>query len=101
MAKFGELVDSDVPVLIYFYEAGSEISKSVETILNDVADDIKDKAKIIKIDVDKNQKLVEALKIEEVPAFVLFKNAKMVWRQNGPQRKEVLVDILQKYSGRV
>ena len=49
MAKFGELISSEIPVLIDFYaEWEEEKSDDVHDILRDVAAALGDKAKVIK-----------------------------------------------------
>jgi thioredoxin 1 len=57
MSKFGELINAQVPVLIDFYTDWNESSVSMHPVIKDVAAALGDKAKVIKIDVDKNQEL--------------------------------------------
>ena len=64
MSKFGELINAQVPVLIDFYTEWNESSVSMHPVIRDVAAALGDKAKVIKIDVDKNQELAEALRIK-------------------------------------
>lgn len=96
MAKFGELIDLDIPVLIDFYKVGGD--PSMDSILNKVALRIGKKAKVIKIDIDKNRKLSEALKIKNLPTLVIYKNGEMVWRQEGSQEENSLISLLKNYS---
>ncbi len=56
MTKFGELISVDKPVLIDFYTDWNEVENSVDT-LRDVAAALGDKAKVIKIDIKKNETL--------------------------------------------
>ena len=61
MAKFGELISSDIPVLIDFYaEWEEENSDDVHDMLRDVAAALGDKARVIKIDIEKNETLANA-----------------------------------------
>ena len=55
MSKFGELIQAKTPVLIGFYADWNEQSGEIHPIIRDVAAALGDKAKVIKIDVDKNQ----------------------------------------------
>ena len=57
MSKFGELIDSDNPILLDFYNDWDKTSKSMHPVLKDVAAAIGNKGKVIKINVDKNNEL--------------------------------------------
>ena len=57
MAKFGELINSDLPILLDFYTEWNETSSSMRPVLRDVAAAIGDKGKVVKINVDKNNEL--------------------------------------------
>ena len=83
MSKFGELINTQVPVLIDFYTDWNESSVSMHPVIRDVAAALGDKAKVIKIDVDKNPKIASIYKVSGVPTFVLFKNGQQIWRQSG------------------
>ena len=67
MAKFGELINSDLPILLDFYTDWNETSSSMHPVLRDVAAAIGDKGKVVKINVDKNNELAQALRIKGLP----------------------------------
>ena len=50
MSKFGQLIDSEVPILLDFYTEWNESSTSMHPVLNEVAAAIGDKGKVIKIE---------------------------------------------------
>jgi thioredoxin 1 len=52
-------------------------------ILENVKKKVGENAMIIKIDVDKNQKLASEYRVTGVPTLMIFKNGKQVWRQSG------------------
>ena len=49
MAKFGELIKSDLPILLDFYTDWNESSSSMHPVLSDVAAATGDKGKFLKI----------------------------------------------------
>jgi len=96
MAKFSELINSDKPVLIDFHATWCGPCKMMGPILQDVAKKVDGRAKILKIDVDKNQGVAAKYQVQGVPTLMVFKNGKMVWRQSGVVPAHQLVEVLEK-----
>jgi thioredoxin 1 len=97
MSKFGELIDVEIPVLLEFFTQWDETSSEMHPVIKDVAAAIGDKAKVIKIDVDKNNDLAEALRIKGLPTFIIYKNGEMKWRQSGVEDANTLIGRIQEY----
>ena len=76
MSKFGELIDQNHPVLLDFYAEWNEQSTAMHPVLRDVAAALGDKGKVIKIDVDKNKELSQALRIKGLPTLMIYKKGK-------------------------
>lgn len=94
MSKFGDLIKSEVPVLVDFFTDWSESSQAMDLIIRDVAAALGDKAKVIKIDIDKNKELADALKIKTSPTLVIYKNSEMIWRNSGELDANTLIGKL-------
>lgn len=97
MSKFGDLINSPIPVLIDFYTEWNEQSVEMHPVIKHVAAAIGDKAKVIKIDIDKNPQLAEALRIKGIPTMMIYKDNKMVWRQSGDADANTLIAILKEH----
>ncbi|MEK9740268.1 MAG: thioredoxin domain-containing protein [Flavobacteriaceae bacterium] len=95
MSKFGELLDEKIPILLAFFKADPEDLFPMDSVLKDVAAALGDKGKVIKIDIDKNQKLSEALRVKVLPTLMIYKFSEMVWRQSGEQDANTLISLLQ------
>ena len=95
MSKFGELLDEKEPLLLAFYQQEDEDLSDMDRMLKDVAAPLGDKGKVIKINVDKNQKLSEALRVRVLPTFMIYKFSEMVWRQSGVQDANTLISLFQ------
>jgi len=94
MSKFGELINLEVPILLDFYADWDDSSKAMHPVLRDVAATIGDKGKVIKINVDQNNELSEALRVKELPTLMIYKSGEMVWRQSGEQDANTLINLI-------
>ncbi|MDH5605199.1 MAG: thioredoxin [Cyclobacteriaceae bacterium] len=83
MSKFSEIINSDKPVLVDFYADWCGPCKMQAPILKQLSAEINGKAKILKVDVDKNQAAAAKYGIRSIPTLVLFKKGKIVWQQAG------------------
>ena len=97
MSNFGELIDGEKPILLVFYEGVENEDDGIHRILNDVAAAVGDKGKVIKLDISKNPKLVEALRVKAAPTFTIYKSSEMVWRQSGEQDANTLIGLVSEY----
>lgn len=97
MSKFGELIDVEIPVLLDFFTDWNEQSSTMHAVLRDVAAALGDKAKVIKIDVEKNGELADALRVKAIPTLIIYKGGEMKWRQSGEQDANTLIGIIQQY----
>ena len=97
MSKFGELIDVEIPVLLDFFTDWNDQSTDMHAVLRDVAAALGDKAKVIKIDVEKNAELAEALRVKTLPTLIIYKDGEMKWRQSSELDANTLIGIIQQY----
>lgn len=97
MEKFEDLIKSDKPVLIDFFATWCGPCQMMHPILEDLAKKVGDKARIIKIDIDKNQELSSVYNVRSVPTLMIFKEGDLKWRTSGVQQAAALEAELAKY----
>lgn len=97
MEKFEDLIKSDKPVLIDFFATWCGPCKMMHPVLEELHSKIGDKARIIKIDIDKNEELAAIYNVRSVPTLMIFKDGKLEWRESGVQQVEKLEQILSQY----
>jgi thioredoxin 1 len=98
MSNFKEIIQSDKPVLVDFSAEWCGPCKQLAPILEQLKSRVGEKAKIIKIDVDRNRSVADQFQIRSVPTLILFKEGKSVWRQSGVQPVHVLEKLIKQYS---
>lgn len=95
---FEELIKSEKPVLIDFHAEWCGPCKQMAPALQQLADQMGDSVKIIKIDIDKNPALQKKYKVSGVPTIMVFKDGQQKFRQSGammlPQLKKVVEPYL-------
>ncbi|MDC6389007.1 thioredoxin [Maribacter sp. PR1] len=97
-SSFKNIIDSEVPVLVDFYADWCGPCKMLTPILKQVKEDMGDGLKVVKIDVDKNQKLASKYNVRGVPTMMLFKNGKQLWRQSGVLQKNDIIAVVRQHS---
>lgn len=98
MSKFSELINGETPVLVDFSAEWCGPCKMMAPILKDVASNVGDKVRIIKVDIDKNPQAAAAYQVQSVPTMILFKKGEIKWRQSGVMQAGQLSQVILQYA---
>ena len=92
--SFNDIIQGDKPVLIDFFATWCGPCKYQAPILEELASAIGDEARIIKIDIDRNQAIAAQYGVRSVPTLMIFKNGEVKWKEAGVKEKEQLIQLL-------
>lgn len=95
--NFQQIISDSRPVVVDFHALWCGPCKVQSPVLKELAGELGDKIKVIKIDVDQNNALAAQYQVQSVPTLIVFKNGSPVWRQSGVATKAVLLNVLQQY----
>ena len=98
MEKFNEIINSEKPVLVDFFATWCGPCQMMHPILEELHGMVEDKARIIKIDIDKNRELAALYNVRSVPTLMVFKNGEVQWRQAGVQQADTLLQVINQFS---
>lgn len=96
-AKFNELIQSDIPVVIDFFATWCQPCKVQSSVLTTVKKNIGEAARIVKIDIDKFQDIAAEFAVRSVPTLMIFKNGEQLFRQSGLMDVNSLTAEIQKH----
>ena len=97
MEKFEDIIKSEKPVLIDFFATWCGPCKMMHPVLEELHEKVGDKARVMKIDIDKNQELAAIYNVRSVPTLMIFRNGELKWRTSGVQPIQTLEQELEKY----
>jgi len=81
--SFGEMIKGDTPVLVDSTATWCGPCKMMKPVLEQLHQQMGDKIRIIKIDIDQSPAAANAYQVQSVPTLLLFRHGKMLWRQSG------------------
>jgi len=91
--NFGkEVLENEEPVLVDFWRMGCGACSMMDSIIDEVAEELKGRAKVGKLNINENLETAKMYKIPAVPTLIIFKDGKPVEKAVGLRPKKILVD---------
>ncbi len=81
--SFSDLISGDKPVLIDFHADWCGPCKAFAPQLAQFKNEMGDKVRVVKIDIDRNQALAGKLGVQSVPTIMIYKGGELKYRESG------------------
>jgi thioredoxin 1 len=95
-SDFKTLTGSNKLVFIDFNAVWCAPCKTMSPVIDQLAENFKQKVKVEKIDMEANRELAQSLDVQSIPGFVLFKNGEKIWSGKGVISYDELKKLLEK-----
>lgn len=86
----GEVLKSDLPVLVDFWAEWCGPCRMVGPIVDEIAEELQSKLKVVKVNVDDAQDLASDYQVMSIPTLILFKGGEPVEQIVGAVSKDQL-----------
>src|SRR5271168_145076 len=96
-----EVLRSGQPVMVNFWAPWSQPCRRLAGVLDEVAEECKGRAKIVRVHVDDNPHLGMSYGIQFIPTLLCFLNGEVCARIVGTASKEAILSRLKPFVGAV
>ncbi len=97
-ANFNTVVNKGV-TLVDFWAPWCAPCRMLTPIINEVAEAMKDKAQVGKINIDENKRVAAHLGVRSIPTIMIFKDGELKKQITGVRPKQALIKEIEKQIG--
>lgn len=81
--EYGDLIKTDGKVLVNFYADWCAPCIKMKPYVLKLQEEMKGKVNLVRLNADENKTMITNLKIDELPAMLLYENGVLKWQHNG------------------
>ena len=93
-----EVLQADKLVIVDFWAEWCGPCKMIAPLLDEIARELSDKVKIVKVDVETEGELAQQYNISSIPMLLFFKGGAVCDQKLGVASKKVLVEMINSHA---
>lgn len=94
-----DVLKASVPVLVDFSASWCGPCHQMSPIVDKLAKEYNGKAKVFKVDIDRNPELTSKYHVNALPTFMMFRDGRSVSSHSGAMPKEMLAGVIDRQLG--
>lgn len=94
-----EVNSSQLPILVDFWAPWCGPCKMVSPAVSEIAEEMKDKLRVAKVNVDENPQSSSKYQVFSIPSLKIFKEGKIIGEIVGAAPKQMIVDKINRILG--
>lgn len=96
-SEFAELLTYEGPVVVDYTASWCGPCRVIAPLIDKLAETYESRAKVVKVDLDKNKESAKKYGIKSIPAVLIFKNGEVVETLVGKAPYETFAEALEKH----
>ena len=92
-----EVLKANKPTLVDFWAEWCGPCKQISPILEEIAEEKKDKLKVVKLNIDENHETPQKYGVRGIPTLLLFNNGKLIDSKVGSMPKSLLSEWIDSF----
>lgn len=97
MENYNDLIVSTPVTLVEFFASWCPHCQAMMPVVDDVKALLDGRVDVYQFDIDENRQLADAVGVEGIPTFIVYRNGQPVWTQSGEMSGNNLLHAVEQF----
>ena len=95
--EYTEVINSSKVVMVEFFASWCPHCQKMIPAVANIKDLLKGSVNVYQYDIDANEELADAEKVNTIPTFIVYQEGKEVWRHSGEMEEQALLSKVKSF----